>query len=212
LNDLWDFSSRYLTNLVKKTGKAIGNKLYGAYADDKRIGINRGKLKGESDGLKISKSYLKEDAEEEERTLQFETETRMHGEIEREIGKQEEMRDVINIKLDPSKPKNLVESLAKLSSYVDLHIATATPDDYCKAAKSKFEMGLAMLQAVNPENPMISYYLKKQKEWKNKRTLIYIGISICIAVLIGIMVWAINEVQNQETPNINDIIGKFRRS
>jgi len=42
------------TELGKKTGKAIGNKLFGAYADDKRVGINRGKLKGQSDGVKIN--------------------------------------------------------------------------------------------------------------------------------------------------------------
>jgi len=190
----------------KKTGKAIGNRLYGAYADDRRVGINRGKLKGESDGLKISKSIIQEQAKEEEKVRIYEERVRDSNKKDGMLG------DVINIKLDPSNPKTLVESLAKLSSYVDLHISTATPDDYCKAAKSKFEMGVAMLQAVNPENPMIFYYLKKQKEWKNKRLLIHLGIGVFIVVLIGFVVWGIIEGQKQKTPDIYDIIDKFKRS
>jgi len=47
------FFNTALNEFGKKTGKALGNKLFGAYADDKRVGVNRGKLKGESDGLKI---------------------------------------------------------------------------------------------------------------------------------------------------------------
>jgi len=47
------FFKNFWTVLGKKTGKALGNKLYGAYADDKRVGVNRGKLKGKSDGVKI---------------------------------------------------------------------------------------------------------------------------------------------------------------
>ena len=53
------FFKNLWAELGKKTGKAIGNKLYGAYADDKRVGVNRGKLKGESDGLKITTSPKK---------------------------------------------------------------------------------------------------------------------------------------------------------
>jgi len=47
------FFKAFKNEFGKKTGKALGNKMYGAYADDKRVGVNRGKLKGESDGVKI---------------------------------------------------------------------------------------------------------------------------------------------------------------
>jgi hypothetical protein len=68
------------TELGKKTGKAIGNKLFGAYADDKRVGINRGKQKEESDGLKFSGSYF-DDAESRAEIRQMKTQAKVEKDL-----------------------------------------------------------------------------------------------------------------------------------
>jgi len=148
----------------KKTGKAIGNKLYGAYGDDKRLGINRGKLKGESDGLKLE--YKLQQAEAQN--------ARFQADLERETIEYEKnqrlLDDVLSIEFDPSDKDDLLKHLTTLSAYIDLWSKNGSMEDYHEAAFSKFDVGLALLNAVDSQNPMNAYFAQRKAERiKNKK-------------------------------------------
>ena len=179
----------------KKTGKALGNKLYGAYGDDKRVGVNRGKLKGESDGLKIA-------MENQNRQAEMEYEREMLKQNKELFEQKKEMLDnVLNLTLDPTNKEELIKSVTTLSVYADLWAKEENPDEHLVAAKSKFDAGVAMLQAVDPANPMVYYFLQKkteserkkdgfrQKE-KRKKIAEIIGIVILVVVCLGIVLAA----------------------
>ena len=101
--------------------------------------------------------------------------------------------------------------MTALSVYVELAIKENNTDEYFAAAKSKFETGIAMLQMLDPNNPMTLHFLQKQSKWKKQKRNKIIGILVFVAFCLGIVIWGINDGQNQETPNINDIIDKFRK-
>ena len=180
------------TEFGKKTGKALGNKLYGAYADDRRVGVNRGKLKGESDGLKITSQQQivsqQQQIESDNQQRQFEREMEMReSQIERE---REIFDDVLNIELDPTNTGALIKSLTTLSVFVDMWAKESNPDEHFIAAKSKFDTGVAILQAVDPSNPMVAFFLQKQTDFKKIKQkgnmgtwLLIIGILIFLIVM-----------------------------
>ena len=180
------------TEFGKKTGKALGNKLYGAYADDRRVGVNRGKLKGESDGLKITSQQQivsrQQQIESDNQQRQFEREMEMReSQFERE---REIFDDVLNIELNPRNKDDLIKSLTTLTVFVDMWAKESNPDEHLIAAKSKFDTGVAMLQAIEPNNPMVYYFLQKKTELIKKKKkenremwLLIIGILIFLIVM-----------------------------
>jgi len=184
------FLKNVTTEFGKKTGKALGNKLYGAYADDKRVGVNRGKLKGESDGLKIAMENQNRQAQREHdremRQAQIEYEREIHqAQIERERG----MFDgVLNIGLDPRNKDALIESLTTLSVFVDMWAKDSNPDEHLTAAKSKFDTGVAMLQAIDPNNPMVHYFLQKKTDLKKAKKKENIGMWLFIIGTLAFLI------------------------
>jgi hypothetical protein len=176
----------------KKTGKALGNKMYGAYADDKRVGVNRGKLKGESDGVKI----VTWDSQQKS----FITETDPFAET-RYNKRQEQFENILNIELNPGNKNSLIKALTELSVYVELWAKESKPDKHLSAAKSKFDSGVIMLQAIDPNNPMVYYFLQKQMETKtearkqkrneNLKEKIIPWIVIIIVLAIGVISYLI---------------------
>jgi len=97
------FFKSLTTEFGKKTGKALGNKLFGAYADDKRVGVNRGKLKGDSDGVKITSNYRKTERELERELLALEREQFDYERTE----KKQTVKEKTKVKLSP-KIKKLI--------------------------------------------------------------------------------------------------------
>jgi len=196
------FFKTTLDEFGKKTGKALGNKLYGAYADDERVGVNRGKLKGESDGVKIASEIRQSEIKIEKERAKLEREQveyeRKQAEYEREQVENEKQREsfaeILNIELDQNNKEGLIKALTTLSVHIDLWKKTNNSDEHLIAAKSKFETGIALLQTTAPNNPMISYFQQKKTEWKKEKKIgnikLLILIIICLAILIGVTVFA----------------------
>jgi hypothetical protein len=222
------FFKSFKTEFGKKTGKALGNKMYGAYADDKRIGVNRGKLKGESDGVKITSEIRqsevaleREQTKYEREQLKYEREQaeyeRKQAEYEREQveyeKEQKQLADVLSIKLNPKNKAALIESLTNLSVFVDKGMRENSADEYLIAAKSKFDTGVAMLQAVDPSNPMAYFFLQKKTEWekakKKRKTELWILVGVCIALFIGLFIYLyVSGELTKESP-LEKLINKY---
>lgn len=165
----------------KKTGKALGNKLYGAYADDRRVGVNRGKLKGESDGLKITTS-------EKQQSI------RQTNIKEVEKQNQKLFDKILKIELNPNSKDSLIKSLTTLSTYVELGMKEGLSDECFVLAKSKFNDGAAMLQAIAPNHSMTKHFLQKKSQWKKEKNKKWIGLSVllivCFAIMLGMVLFA----------------------
>jgi len=222
------FFKAFKTEFGKKTGKALGNKMYGAYADDKRVGVNRGKLKGESDGVKITSEirqseialereqvkYDRDRAEYERKQVEYE---RKQVEYEREQieyeREQKQLADVLSIKLNPKNKAALIESLTNLSVFVDKGVKENSTDEYFIAAKSKFDTGVAMLQAVDPSNSMVYFFLQKKMEWekdkKKRKAELWILVAVCIALFIGVFIYLyVSGEMTKESP-LEKLINKY---
>ena len=181
------FFNTVFTEFGKKTGKALGNKLYGAYADDRRVGVNRGALKGESDGLKISVNNQNRQAEIEREKNKRQDEIEQNREI-RQAEQQGKFDDILNITLDPTNKDELLRSLTTLSIYADMWAKESNPEEHLVAAKSKFDTGVALLQAIDPQNPMVNFFLQKQKDLKAKKKRDTINM---ILFMVGILAFLI---------------------
>ena len=179
------FFKTAINEFGKKTGKALGNRMYGAYADDKRVGVNRGTLKGKSDGLKIVTSEREEATTARTRGYSTETESKKNQKL---------LKEVLNIELEPSNKNSLIKSLTALSVYVEMAVKESNTDEYFVAAKSKFDTGVAMLQALDPNNKMTQHFIQKKREWRKekwKRTVgILVLIVVCLGILIGVFLYA----------------------
>jgi len=179
------FFKTAINEFGKKTGKALGNKMYGAYADDKRVGVNRGKLKGKSDGLKITTSENQRSATAAAQDHSGEMEYRKNQKL---------LKEVLSIELEPNNKNALIKSLTALSVYVELSAKDNNSDEHSVAAKSKFDTGVAMLQALDPNNPMTHHFLQKKNKWKKAKWKKTIGILaliiVCVVILILVALFA----------------------
>ena len=199
------FFKTFKNEFGKKTGKALGNKLYGAYADDKRVGINRGKLKGESDGLKITSEIRQSEIALERERTKYEREQVEH--------EKKQLADVLSIELNPNDKSALIKALTKLSVLVDVGAKENSTDECFIAAKSKFDMGIAMLQSIDPQNYMAIYFLQKKTELDNKkkkeRKEMWIFVIILVAFFIGIFIYLhVSGELYKESP-LEKIINKY---
>mgnify|MGYP003296724539 FL=1 len=168
----------------KKTGKAIGNKLYGRHADDIRVGsnVNLNVNRGNSgfNGGNVQRDTTNYEAMEKAKreTLKQEQESKF-------------LESIINVEFDANDKDTIVKTLTSLSSYVDLWIKDSSKN--ANVARSKFDTGLAMLSAVDASNPMITYFTNKKLEWSNyenkkrKTQLITAGIAIVVLLIIIII-------------------------
>ena len=74
------------------------------------------------------------------------------------------LNDIINVEFNPQDKEGIIKDLTMLSANVDVLLKESNKNKV--AAKSKFEAGLAMLNSIDPQNPMISYFVSKQSEWR----------------------------------------------
>lgn len=167
----------------KKTGKAIGNKLYGKHADDIRV-ASRSDINANinSRGAKQCEEdleYLKEKERIRQETLKLEQDTKV-------------LNDIINIEFNPLDKDNIIKDLTTLSANVDTMLEESNRNKV--AAKSKFEAGLAMLGSIDPQNPMVSYFAGKRSEWcafeerrKKKRLIVTAVIFVAILALVTLI-------------------------
>jgi hypothetical protein len=62
------------------------------------------------------------------------------------------------------------------------------------AAKSKFETGVAMWQALESNNPMTQHFLQRKSKWKKEKWKKIVGllvlVIVCLGILIGISLYA----------------------
>lgn len=166
----------------KKTGKAIGNKLYGKHADDIRVGSR----------IDLGVNYGNNNSNGGGNVQRDTTDYEAMEKAKRETLKQEQeskfLESIINVEFDANDKDTIVKTLTSLSSYVDLWIKDSSKN--ANVARSKFDTGLAMLSAVDASNPMITYFTNKKLEWSNyenkkrKTQLITAGIAIVVLLII----------------------------
>lgn len=151
----------FLNNLADefgaKTGKALGNKLYGKHADDLRVGV--------SESNQSSSGASKRDLE----LAEIESRNRL-----KEMKAEETQELKKEIKMITFSTTDITENFNKLDTllpYIEMN-----PDDFeedmalvVKAAQSKFKTGMAMCKSIDPNNPVIQYLESEQEEKKIKR-------------------------------------------
>ena len=158
----WQKNMGFFDNMMeeagKKTGKAIGNKLFGQYADDYRIRVaDGGSTESDSKSLKaVAKIEAKTKKEEREAEME------MH-EKEKEAEFMKELREL------SFNASDIDYNINVLSQLVSLMESANSEDDETKEsiialATSKFDTGLAICRAINPNNPMVAYFTQKKQE------------------------------------------------
>lgn len=150
----------FLGNMMEefgtKTGKALGNKLYGRNADDYRIGFGV-----QEDNHSKSKRFDDDDDIENEL---------MTKQIERDNERDDQLlNELLSVEFDYNNKDAIIRTISKIASLVDLWLMNGDSDKKLAAAKSKFDTGLAMLTAIDPSNPMIPYFNNKKVEWTSRQ-------------------------------------------
>ena len=169
------FLDKMANEFGKKTGKALGNKLYGAHADDRRIGINRGK--SNDSGLKVQLEVQQAEASMKKEQMEYEKNQKI-------------LDDVLNVDFDPTNKDGIIRGLTALSSYIDLWTKSGDCDEHLDAALSKYDSGLALLSAIDPSNPMNAYFIQKKTErtqTKKKNNIITIVVFVVAFIFLIIM-------------------------
>jgi uncharacterized membrane protein len=96
---------------------------------------------------------------------------------------------------------------------VDVGIKENSDEEHFIAAKSKFETGVAMLQAIDPNNPMVNYFLQKnvawQKEKKKKNRQLLILIIVIVAFFIGIFIYLYTSGELTKESPLEKLINKY---
>lgn len=165
----------------RKTGKALGNKLYGRHADDLRIGSSAQTSYERSSSSSIGQDFTDYEAIEraKRKTMEYEQNAQF-------------LEDIIRIEFDSSNKESIIKELTTLASYIDLWLKGGAKKNL-NVAKSKFDSGLAILTAIDPKNPMITFFTNKKADWTNyavqkrNKTLIIVG-TIVLIVLVGLMI------------------------
>jgi flagellar basal body-associated protein FliL len=86
-------------------------------------------------------------------------------------------------------------------------------DERFVAAKSKFDTGVAMLQAIDPTHPMVYFFLQKKMEWdkekKKQNMKFWILIIACFMVFIGIAIYLYFSGELSKESPLEKIINKY---
>lgn len=168
------FWSNLADEAGKKTGKAIGNSIFGDAAADQTInikgGVNGGGEGGEAPTRSRGMLSQRMDAE-----TQMEMATRKNN-MNRE-------NELLKLEFDDSDVQNNYKILFKLMSMTDAWVKNSWDENsethnLYELARSKYDAGVLMCQMMDPTNPNIVLFLNKQKEWdetikkgKKSRTL-----------------------------------------
>ncbi|MCB6970754.1 MULTISPECIES: hypothetical protein [Butyricimonas] len=180
------FLDNFSNEFGKKTGKALGNKLYGRHADDLRVGSNKNLNANINHGqARSARAWHEEDEEMDDDKI--------------EIMKQEQetkfLESMMNIEFNCNNKDEIVKTLTTLSSYVDMWLKESSKN--ANVARSKFDVGLAMLNSIAPQDPMVAFFVNKKSTWetfdKQRKTMyMYIGIGVIVLAIIAAIVITLN--------------------
>ena len=196
----------FLSNLAdeagKKTGKAIGNKLFGRYADDLRIGV--GDLDDGASSAKAEAKKVKAEGKEKRKELKLQEQLNTKKSLQNKI---DEIQSMV---FDTQSVKANINAMMQLSSIIesfdddDIDIwdedKNTLREQLFKSAQSKFNMGINLCKAIDPTDPSIIIFenvirkkqqeeeLKKKEEKKNDKLGIWLFVgSIAFFILLGII-------------------------
>lgn len=200
----------FLSNLAdeagKKTGKAIGNKLFGRYADDIRIGY------GEIDNNRDSSANtevkkVKVEAKEKRKEIKLQEQFKLKDNLRHQIN------EIQSMVFDTQSVKANINAMMRLSSIIESANASGTDTSWdeekntlqkqlLESAQSKFNMGVDLCRAIDPSDPSIVMFEnikrrkqqkeeeKKKEEKKNDKLFAWIGIgSLILFALIIILIY-----------------------
>lgn len=184
----------------KKTGKAIGNKVFGKYGADQVIEVRGGV---NNDGGKQQVVVEKKDVMSEAYATQ---------QVEEHRNKLTRKNEIIDLEFSDSDIQHNYKLLFKLIPMIESWYKQQETDMY-ELARSKYESGLLMCQMMDPTNPNIALLQGKLKEWndmetKSKKTQIkaFMGLIIGLIVLFGGLSIYINSLQEDSEPESIDKI------
>jgi Ca2+/Na+ antiporter len=153
------------------------------------------RLKKKNDDLKIAKKSTESNIDDETKVNQ--------GWVE----------EVLTLELNPSDKNLLINTLTKLAVYMELWLKDNNDYEHFIVAKSKFDTGAAMLHALAPDDPMSDYFLQKKNEWKKekkKRNIeLLVLVGVCIAILIGVLLFA-DKIQPSQDLDFGSIWEKIQ--
>ena len=200
----------FLSNLAdeagKKTGKAIGNKLFGRYADDIRVGYGEiGENKESSAKAEVKK--VKVEAKERRKDVKLQEQFKLKDNIRQQIN------EIQAMVFDTESVKANINAMMRLSSIIESadtsDIDTSWDEEkntlqkqLLGSAQSKFNMGLELCRAIDPSDSSIVMFdnmirrkrqkeeEKKEEEKKNNKLFAWIGIvSLVLFALLIILIY-----------------------
>ncbi|WP_195337991.1 hypothetical protein [Alistipes onderdonkii] len=149
MGNFWDNATK---EFGKKTGKAVGNKLYGQYADDvrKRVAFSG------SSNVTVTQPSVNYGAIEKAKQMTLECEYNLNL-----------LNTILTIEFNAKDTEGIIKNLTFLTSSIDLWLKQSDKKKSLRAAMSQFKTGLAVLNAVNAEHPMLPYFTNKEQEWQS---------------------------------------------
>lgn len=164
----------FLNNMAdefgKKTGKAIGNKLYGKHADDFRIGVSS---TNSGDGGKTTRRDLQiAEMENETRQREIDQKTRQI-ELQAELEEKGKIRQISNeIAAISFSTSDIEENFTKLDSILPYAKLEAKRDEakeqLVEIAQTKYMTGLEICRRIDPNHPMLEVF-EEQKLAPSKK-------------------------------------------
>lgn len=187
-----------------KTGKAIGNKLFGKYGADQTINVNTGNNTGGQGGFVGLATTLIESSKKSDELQLKEYEDKEA--IKKELREVE--FDIANIQNNYTILLKLIPLIESEMKFCYLHEGEIVDEEgLYELAISKFNTWVTMLQIQDLGNPNIIVFQNKQKEWndywqskidKEKRKnrifwyiilAFFIGLPLLIIILGNIFWW-----------------------
>ena len=141
----------------KKTGKAIGNKLFGSAAADETINISGGLNNGGSSG--DGGGNITAQLELQAQNIQ------MEAKIREKEKSQKMLDDLLLLEFDTEDLAQNVKILTKLSSMIDVWIKDRDMKSFCDVAMTKFDTGLLISQTIDSNNSFVLIMAKKKADW-----------------------------------------------
>lgn len=170
----------------EKTGKAIGNAVFGKKAADQVIDV-RGSVN--NDGGKQQVVVEKKDAVQEAYATQ---------QVEEHRNKLTRKDEIIDLEFSDSDIQQNYRQLFKLIPMVESYYKQQESDIY-ELARSKYESGLLMCQMMDSTNPNIALLQGKLKEWdemekksKKAQKKAIVTLLVVMALCIGFIAFMIN--------------------
>lgn len=139
-----------------KTGKAIGNAIFGKKGADQTIN-----LQGDFDGSSNRRTDISDQLELQKQNIE------MQAEIRENERNQKILDDIMLLEFDAENVANNVKILTKLSSMIDIWIKYEDMISFYEVAITKFDMGLLVSQTIDPQNPFVALMAKKRDEWNS---------------------------------------------